>query len=52
MIPWESFKTPQDAYEWAKVHFKDLALIEVGPPSHRTYGVTMFTFRSIRAGLK
>ena len=22
MIPWESFKTPQDAYEWAKANIE------------------------------
>ena len=22
MIPWDTFKTPQDAYEWAKANFQ------------------------------
>lgn len=32
MIPWDTFKTPQDAYEWAKANFS--RTLPTGPDSH------------------
>lgn len=32
MIPWDTFKTPQDAYEWAKANFK--LTLKTGPDTH------------------
>lgn len=29
MIPWESFKTPQDAYEWGREHALQLVAVKM-----------------------
>lgn len=29
MIPWDTFKTPQDAYEWAKRNANQLVLTRI-----------------------